>query len=67
MEEVEVIVTNGHFCERCGCDIDISKDNYQWESLKGLKLFYRRLLGGNYGQFFCQSCLRDEKISKILK
>jgi hypothetical protein len=42
MEEVEVTFT--HFCEICGCDIDISKDKYLWEPLKGLKLFWRRLL-----------------------
>lgn len=67
MEEVEVTFTNGHFCERCGHDINVSKDTYHWEPLKGLKLFYRRLLGGPYGHFYCQSCLRDKKISKILK
>jgi hypothetical protein len=65
MEEVEVTFT--HFCEICGRDIDISKDKYLWEPLKGLKLFWRRLFGGLYGKFYCQSCQRDKKIYKILK
>jgi hypothetical protein len=66
MEEDEVTFT-GHFCERCECDIDVSKDKYLWKPLKGLKLFLAKIIGGTYGQFSCQSCLRDKKISKILK
>jgi hypothetical protein len=49
MEEVEVTFT--HFCEICGCDIDISKDKYLWEPLKGLKLFWRRLLEAHTDNF----------------
>ena len=55
------------FCKVCGVDIDISSGKYLYIPFKGLKLVWRRMIVGEYGEFFCINCQRDEKIKKILK
>ena len=54
------------FCKICGLDIDISSDKYLYIPLHGFRLWWRRLVGGEYGEFFCVGCQRDKKIKKIL-
>ena len=58
---------NTRFCKRCGLDINISTDKYHYEPIKGIKLLIRRTFGGEYGEFTCNGCLREKKLSIILK
>ena len=53
-------------CITCGIPVDPS-DKYEFLELSKIKYMYRKLFGGRYYELRCQSCVRDKKISSVLK